>query len=346
MHARVAGISMLIAAAVSGGLFLLLFLSFDSYQLPTVAFADREVGKEEERESFRLIFIGDVMLARDVERRLLAETPGYALSAIKDDIQADMVVANFESSVPEVHEPTANMEMRFSVRPELLRELSLSGVTYASLANNHALDYGESGYAYTKEALIDNGVQPAGHPVQVSPDSLFIEKTGTRQVVIVNINATYGYPEAADIVGVLPEDLDEEDLLVTYIHWGEEYELVHSEAQETFAHQLIDSGFDLIVGHHPHVVQDIESYGQGLIFYSLGNFIFDQYWRPEVRQGLLLDLTEASAGWRISLLPVESETAHVQPRLMEGEKKENFLLELSQRSSWPDIANGELLLQF
>lgn len=343
MQAKIAGLFIFAAAIVVGGLFL-----WPVYEAISLPFGEKETGNENQ-DPFRLIFTGDVMLARDVEKRLLREERGYALSFLQDRFQADMVVANFESSVPETHQPTMNMEMRFSVRPELLAELSIHNVTHLSLANNHSLDYGESGYRNTVNVLESMGFKAAGHPVTVSSSSVFILETGKRRVVIVNINATYRYPSLESVRASVPAELEENDLLVAYIHWGEEYEPVHNQPQESFAYALIDSGFDLIVGHHPHVVQDVEQYGQGLIFYSLGNFIFDQYWQPEVRQGLLLDLVEGQEGWRIELVPVESQTAHVQPREMEEKARSAFLLGLAGRSSYSlraDIAKGHISLQF
>lgn len=348
MQARTISLSILVAAISVGGLFLWLFSTQIPYEAAALPIFDREVPIED-KDPFRLIFTGDVMLARDVERRLMNEEKGYALTFLQDRFKGSLVVANFESSVPEIHQPTKNMEMRFSVRPEMLTELSLGSVTHLSLANNHALDHGEAGYRNTMSVLESLGLMAAGHPVTVSSSSVFLEKAGKRKVAIVNINATYRYPSLESVKEVIPSGLETDDLLVAYIHWGEEYEPIHNRPQESFAHGLIDSGFDLVVGHHPHVVQDVELYGQGLIFYSLGNFIFDQYWQPEVRQGLLLDLTEGQQGWQIELVPVESQTAHVQPREMAGEERNSFLKGLADRSSAnlrSDIAKGLISLQF
>jgi poly-gamma-glutamate synthesis protein (capsule biosynthesis protein) len=296
-----------------------------------------------------LVFVGDIMLARDVEKRLTLEPTGYALSAIKHLFEVDMVVGNFESSIPAKHKPTENMTFRFSVRPDLARELAVGGFTHLSLANNHALDFGADGFVNTKKTLTGQGLQVAGHPSSVSTSSVFRESIASEEIVIVNINATYGYPSLDAVTKALPNSLSDSDLRVAYIHWGDEYELLHNEEQGEYAYMLIDAGFDLIVGHHPHVVQNIERYRDGLIFYSLGNFIFDQYWRPEVQQGLLLIMTKADESWQIDLKPVESATVRVQPREMVGEERVKFLMDLADRSSrslWADIAKGELLLQF
>jgi poly-gamma-glutamate synthesis protein (capsule biosynthesis protein) len=299
--------------------------------------------------SATVLFVGDIMLARDVEKRLTVESAGYALSAVKHLFGADMVVGNFEASIPSTHKPTENMTFRFSVRPDLSEELSMGGFTHLSLANNHALDFGADGLANTRKILTSQGLQVAGHPSTISTSSVWVENIADEKVVIVNINATYGYPNIDAVLNALPKDISAGGLRVAYIHWGDEYELLHNEDQAEFAYMLIDAGFDLIVGHHPHVVQGIERYRDGLIFYSLGNFIFDQYWRPEVQQGLLLKLTEINEEWQIELKPVESATVRVQPREMVGDGRTMFLADLAARSSRAlqgDIAKGVLLLQF
>jgi poly-gamma-glutamate synthesis protein (capsule biosynthesis protein) len=78
------------------------------------------------------------------------------------------------------------------------------------------------------------------------------------------------------------------DIVVVLLHWGNEYETKHLASQETTAHHLIDAGATIVIGHHPHVVQEIEKYKGGVIAYSLGNFIFDQNMTTDTRRGLLL----------------------------------------------------------
>ncbi len=294
-----------------------------------------------------LVFVGDIMMARDVEKRLSAMSSGYGFSAVEHRLKADLVVGNFEASIPEVHEPTPSMVMRFSVPPALTSDLSAAGFTHMSLANNHAFDFGAAGFSNTGRELRSRGLAIAGSPNSIGPGSVFIEEVHGRRLVIVNVNATYGYPEAKTVRSAAPAGTDA-DLLVAYIHWGEEYELVHGPAQKRLAHGLIDAGFDLIVGHHPHVTQDVERYKDGLVFYSLGNFLFDQYWNDDVRQGLLLSVTIEDDEWKVDLVPVESKSVKVQPREMVGEARQSFLDGLAARSSASlrsAISQGLILIQ-
>lgn len=295
-----------------------------------------------------IMFTGDIMLARDVESRLDRETNGYAFAALDSVLRGDLVVGNFEGAIPSVHKPTPSMVLRFSVRPDLAARLA-PHFTNLSLANNHALDFGEAGYAHTKETLEGLGFAVAGHPSRIASSSVFEKRINDYDVLLVAINATYGYPDIKYVLAALPQPPGSYDLPVAYVHWGEEYETTHDARQAAFAHQLIDAGFRLVVGHHPHVVQDIEAYQDGLIFYSLGNFIFDQYWNADVQQGLLLRLVSGQAGGRVELLPVESQTTRVQPREMAADRREEFLAGLAERSSAnlrAGIAKGEISLQF
>jgi len=89
---------------------------------------------------------------------------------------------------------------------------------------------------------------------------------------------------------------DKTDWVIVNIHWGEEYDLNFNKIQKEIAYQLIDDGADVIIGHHPHVVQEVEVYKGRPIFYSLGNFIFDQMWSEETKKGAVVELTFLSKG--------------------------------------------------
>ena len=126
-------------------------------------------------------------------------------------------------------------------------------------------------------------------------------------------------------------------------HWGAEYQDVSSIVQKKLAHLVIDAGADLVIGHHPHVVQEIEEYGAGMIFYSLGNFIFDQDFSLETQQGLIVKLEVVSDKLIYQLFPVQIDAS--QPRLMNDEEKDKFLKNLSKRSDNKleiEIKNGRI----
>ena len=116
-----------------------------------------------------------------------------------------------------------------------------------------------------------------------------------------------------------------------YIHWGNEYKESSNWQQKELAHLMIDSGVDLIIGSHSHVVQEIEQYNDKLIFYSLGNFVFDQYFSPETQEGLAVGLELSSEKGNVYLFPTGSHRS--QPYLIDNTEKTKFLKDLSSKSS-------------
>lgn len=303
----------------------------------------------EEIEEETAVFVGDIMLARDVERRIPFLEEQNPFLFVQSLLDADVVVGNFEASVPAVHEPTPSMVMKFSVATENLQVLNKGGFTHLSLANNHALDHSKEGYANTVRELTERGINVGGYPVGVSSSSITHFTLGDKNFSVVSINATFGYPEKDSWLPYIQSAGTSGDEVIVYIHWGEEYMTVHNNAQEVFAKELIDNGVDLIVGHHPHVVQDVAVYRGRLIFYSLGNFIFDQYWNKDVSEGLLILLSEDKSGWVMTLHPVETRTTRIQPHYMEGVEREDFLSALATRSDsalFEEITAGAIRLQF
>ncbi|HXK39418.1 MAG TPA: CapA family protein, partial [Candidatus Paceibacterota bacterium] len=130
-----------------------------------------------------------------------------------------------------------------------------------------------------------------------------------RDLVFVGLDTTTTAHDAGAVREALAA-FPESAFVAVFTHWGNEYEATHSSAQETFAHLLIDSGADLVVGAHPHVVQDVEIYKGKHIYYSLGNFVFDQYWNDAVQTGLMVLVTlddDRTAYQELSIKSVRSQ---------------------------------------
>ena len=120
-------------------------------------------------------------------------------------------------------------------------------------------------------------------------------------------------------------------MIIINIHWGKEYQGKNNQAQQNLAHQIIDTGADLIIGHHSHVVQNIELYNDKLIFYSLGNFIFDQYFSKEVQQSIAIGVEINSSNEIYHLFPINSQLS--QPFLMSQQEADLFLADLASKST-------------
>ncbi len=291
----------------------------------------------------RLIFLGDIMLARDVERRGYANAQGvdYHFSVLSEIARPkDVLVANFESAVPTVHSPTPNYVMSFSTPVDSLKALERAGMSAVSLANNHTFDKGVDGYIATTAAFSDTNMIAFGHPEQLSDESVYYTNINDARVAIIAAHTVWqGYSEET-WKKVISETKTKSDLQVVFIHWGEEYFITHNLSQEKLAKFLVAEGIDAIVGHHPHVVQDVAMIDGVPVFYSLGNFIFDQYFSDDVQQGLALAMKIHNGQiFEIELVPFSSLGSPTQPRLMSDKARTLFLSTLAERSQ-VDLAAG------
>lgn len=287
-----------------------------------------------------ILFTGDVMLGRNVE--LLSDINGsnYPYALIRPLLQRyDTVVVNFESSAAPTHVRTRAGGFTFSVKPTYIETLASYGITYASLANNHALDYGVSGYDNAQKLLRAAGITPFGHPTLVASTSVAFIPYGSQSVAVIGIHTLFAQPSAAKIREAFSAAASSSDFQIAYVHWGTEYETTHSQAQELFAKELISLGADMVIGHHPHVTQDIQIYDGVPVFYSLGNFIFDQYFSQAVQEGYALGLEFESEALHVTLHPVSSYYSRSQPQEMSEESRGSFLADLAERSN-PEYADN------
>jgi poly-gamma-glutamate synthesis protein (capsule biosynthesis protein) len=273
-----------------------------------------------------LLFVGDIMLGRGVESIIEANEISYPFTYMKDILDsADLTVGNFEGIVSEHHVHAPSMTFQFSIKPEYLTMLQGIGFDVLSLANNHSYDYGVSAFLHTQELCVQEGLSCMGSPYEVGALSYEVYKINEERVGVLFIHTLFTKPNIENIYANLASLTEISDVQFAYIHWGEEYALVHNTEQETLAHMLVDAGVDGVIGHHPHVVQDIEIYKERMIIYSLGNFIFDQYFSDDVLQGLMVNLEITPTDFRYSLKPIETYTTHIQPRFMENEMAQILL---------------------
>lgn len=261
-------------------------------------------------------FVGDIMLARDVERKMSTYGSTYPFEQLSKFSLGDVVVANFESSTQKNHTITPNHAMRFATDVNLLHGLFETNITHLSLANNHALDYGEGGFVNTKNALEEGGRVVFGHPYRIDAFSTTYIELEADVVAITAVMAVDGI-NIVQLGDHLETISTKSDVQVVYIHWGNEYKNFHSPYQKYLAKLMASAGTDLIIGHHPHVVQDIEYIEDTLVLYSLGNFVFDQYFSEEVMIGMVATLKKEEGVLGVALEFSESESVHAQPRPLE-----------------------------
>jgi poly-gamma-glutamate synthesis protein (capsule biosynthesis protein) len=291
---------------------------------------------EKPLEPFTFVMVGDVMLGRTVRNRMRVSGDDMPFVNVAPIFAgADAVVANLEGPITTLDAPDERVSpeqpysMRFAFDPVAAQVLRDAGVTHVSLANNHVGDQGIQGKADTRENLTAMGVEYFGAPWKLDVGTVAHVRPEGHDVAFIGIDATIAPPNLTQLSREI-ESFGTSTHIVVMMHWGDEYQPVHNATQETVAHTLIDAGVDAVIGSHPHVVQDIEVYNGAPIFYSLGNFIFDQYWNADVRSGLALRITHDEMGERYQLVPIDGN--HAQPKLMEEPARQALLDALAARS--------------
>lgn len=193
---------------------------------------------------------------------------------------ADITLINLESPFYD-NCPTTNTGMIFCADPRAVEGLVFAGVDIANLANNHIRNYGQEGVSLTQNLLYMNKIGFIG------PEANFLIKdVKSTRFGFLGFDLTSGYQEG-EIIKTVQENSLGVNFLIISLHWGGEYAKQPSLKQVKLAHQIINAGADLILGHHPHVIQRIEDYHGRKIVYSLGNFIFDQPWSEATKRGLV-----------------------------------------------------------
>jgi poly-gamma-glutamate synthesis protein (capsule biosynthesis protein) len=258
----------------------------------------------------KLLFVGDIMLDRSIRKD--GEQKGYSelFSCLPGMFAGyDEVIGNLEGTItnyPSVSRDASYESpesFRFTFDSKAVQALVDAGLSVVSIANNHIRDFGEDGVAQTTQNAQSMGLVTFGDPRTGASRYVVREIKGTR-VAFVPYNQFMGTAE--ETLADIERSSAESDTQVVFAHWGDEYAPVRADTKE-LARKFADAGADLVVGAHPHVVQESETHNGVPIYYSLGNFIFDQYWEESVRKGMMLEI-ELRDGKVISQrqIPVES----------------------------------------
>lgn len=259
-----------------------------------------------ENKSAALLFAGDIMLNRRIEMMMRANAnPRFPFLKIADVLKAaDLAFANLEGPISDQGQKVGSI-YSFRASPETLEGLIFAGFDVLSLANNHAFDYGREALEDTFLRLRGAGIDyvGAGFNAKEAFGPIIKEVNGLKIGYLAYTNlgpkTWRAGLNSAGLAWVNENSFDElkknislaraqTDILIVSLHAGEEYIEEPSWFQTDFARLAIDAGADLVIGHHPHVVQKNEEYNGGYIFYSLGNFVFDQSFSEKTMQGLLV----------------------------------------------------------
>lgn len=250
-------------------------------------------------EEIKILFLGDFMFDRNIRQAAEKNGNDFIFAQIAPWLaENDLVVANLEGPITENRsvsvgsEPGSTNNYFFTFDSSLAETLFNNNIRLVSLGNNHILNFGQAGLEATKQYLNSAGVNYFGEPAgssSISPNIKSVVKNikGVK-IAFVNYNQFIG--SAADELKATIEEIkkvkEQADVVILYAHWGIEYDSAPNVVIKSLAHSFVEAGADLIIGSHPHVIQGAEEYLGKKIYYSLGNFIFDQYFSQAVKQGL------------------------------------------------------------
>ncbi len=329
---------LILAAAAAGG--------FSFVTVPTLSFGEM-LTRHDVGTSLAVIpapffpthihFVGDLFLGRRVETYMDMYGADFPYRRLTWSTTTP-VVANFEAASPKLHLHTPDLTFRFSVDQSYLPALRQAGVTHVSLANNHAYDTGSIGFTETRVALAEAGVVPFGDH-SITNESFTKIELASGTIAVVGVYAVDRDPDLIALANLLTAVSSSTVAQIAYVHWGAEYTERRTDSTARLAERLAGIGFDVIIGHHPHVVQDIAVIDGVPVFYSLGNFIFDQFFSQAVQEGLGVTLSIWSRALVFDLVPYTSLDARSQPREMVGEERGRFLRQLAAKSD-PTLSEG------
>lgn len=275
----------------------LVIVFFCAYDLP----AQEEVLQES--SPVTIVLVGDIMFDRGVRRNIekhYDSNYGVLYEHAPYLKESDITFGNLEGSVasPLIGKRVGGI-YSFRMDPKGLRAMKEAGFDIVSFANNHVGDYSRSGFEETLRLLKEEQIlyAGAGETKEFAHAPTIIDVRGTTIGFLAATDVGPNWMKAGSSTGTVVYDQDflsavrradiEVDVLVVSMHWGEEYAPANAR-QKKIARNIIDAGADILVGHHPHVMQEIEMYNGKPIFYSLGNYIFDQYFSSHTMRGMVV----------------------------------------------------------
>lgn len=306
--------------------------------------------------SLTLSVVGDCTLGTDetfdYDTSLNAYYENYGADYFLQNVRSifsadDLTIANFEGTLTDSDE-REDKTFAFKAPASYASVLSGSSVEAVNTANNHSHDYGDQGFDDTLAALDDAGIVHFGYDETAVMDIKGIK------VGMVGIYELYDHLDREQQLkdNIAKVQADGAQLIVVIFHWGNETETVPDSNQTTLGRMAIDLGADLVCGHHPHVLQGIETYKGKNIVYSLGNFCFGGNSSPSdmdtmiYQQTFTIDADGVKNDNVTNIIPCSISSAaydgynNYQPTPAEGDEATRILEKINERSSWISTAEG------
>ena len=306
--------------------------------------------------SLTLSVVGDCTLGTDetfdYDTSLNAYYENYGADYFLQNVRSifsadDLTIANFEGTLTDSDE-REDKTFAFKAPASYASILSGSSVEAVNTANNHSHDYGDQGFDDTLAALDDAGI------VHIGYDETAVMDIKGIKVGMVGIYELYDHLDREQQLkdNIAKVQADGAQLIVVIFHWGNETETVPDSNQTTLGRMAIDLGADLVCGHHPHVLQGIETYKGKNIVYSLGNFCFGGNSSPSdmdtmiYQQTFTIDADGVKNDNVTNIIPCSISSAaydgynNYQPTPAEGDEATRILEKINERSSWISTAEG------
>jgi len=272
-------------------------------------------------DSVSVTITGDILLDRGVRKVIEQKGTDAVFSPFVDSVfqSSDIVIGNLECPATKIKEPSFK-QFIFRAEPEWLFTLKQHGITHLNLANNHSVDQGRAGLVDTRENVVSAGMIPigAGRTMEEAARPVLLTSSPRKVYVLASLQlALENFAYLSEKPSVSQEDFDTlvervrhlrssepDSYIIVTLHWGGEHTLQPVTIQRVRAHQLIDAGADALIGHHTHTLQTIEEYKGKPIYYSIGNFIFDQR-KPVNTKACMVKLTITKESSHVETIPVE-----------------------------------------
>ncbi len=299
----------------------------------------------ERLKEISIIAVGDILLSRQVGKKIdQSENPNLPFEKLQATLSgADLTFGNLECPLDSGSNPIRE-GLIFRCLTKYVPGLVTAGFDVLSTANNHAMDQGLDNLKFTREYLRSQNILPIGSAASLDEawQPQILQRNGTKFAFLAasyasindNGKTTNDYVARIEDLEHLKASIlklkSQADFIIVNMHAGTEYTSHPNQKQIAFAHAAIDAGADVVIGQHPHWIQDIEIYQNKPIFYSLGNFVFDQMWSQETREGLVVRLAISDKRLeKAELIPVIIEN-YCCPRLASDEEKTKILKEINQ----------------
>lgn len=308
--------------------------------------------------------VGDIMLSGSGEKIYREYGYDYPFAATRAILQqGDILIGNLESPLASRGIEFKKKKFRFKADPRAALALRNAGFTHLSLANNHILDFGGEGLKETLAALDVNAIIYAGAGQNLAA-ARTAATTELKGVKVAFLSYSLTYPEeffaTAENAGTAPgyiplvtTDIAKAkqvaDCVIVSFHWGGEGLDKPKPYQVTAAHKAVDAGADIVIGHHPHVLQGVERYNNGVIFYSLGNFAFGSYSKSSALS-MIARITFAAGVREVEIIPLNVLNSQVkfQPQPLSGAAVDKAAIKIDRLSSglksYLSAVNGRYLV--